>query len=139
FFLNDGETKAPAAVQKGFDIIRDAIQKVAEAIKPGITGVEMDDIARNYITENGYPEYPHGLGHQVGKEVHDGGAGLFPRWEKYGNTPFLKLEEHQVFTIEPRLPVEGYGVSTIEEEVYITKTGCEFISNPQKELILIKP
>lgn len=138
YVLNSSETKAPDAVQKGFDIIRDAIQKVADAIKPGVTGVEMDDIARNYIMENGYPEYPHGLGHQVGKEVHDGGAGLFPRWEKYGNTPFLKLEEHQVFTIEPRLPVEGYGVSTLEEEVYLTKDGCKFISKPQKELILIK-
>jgi len=138
YVLKDGETKAPLAAQKGFNIIRDAIQKVANAIKPGVTGVEMDDIARNYIVENGYPEYPHGLGHQVGKEVHDGGAGLFPRWEKYGNAPFLKLEERQVFTIEPRLPVEGYGVSTLEEEVYLTKTGCKFISKPQKELILIK-
>jgi Xaa-Pro aminopeptidase len=137
YVLNDGETKAPAAVQKGFDVIKDSIQMVADAIKPGVTGVEMDDIARNYIVKNGYPEYPHGLGHQVGKEVHDGGAGLFPRWEKYGNSPFLKLEERQVFTIEPRLPVEGYGVSTLEEEVYLTKDGCKFMSNPQKELILI--
>ena len=30
-------------------------------------------------------------------------------------------------------------ISTIEEEVYITKNGCEFISPPQKELILVKP
>ncbi|BDQ03200.1 Xaa-Pro peptidase family protein [Ignavibacterium sp.] len=138
YVLRDGETKAPAEVQKGFEVIRDAIQKVSDAIKPGVTGVEMDDIARNYITDKGYPEYPHGLGHQVGREVHDGGAGLFPRWERYGNTPFMKLEERQVFTIEPRLPVEGYGVSTIEEEVVITKDGCEFLSPPQKELILIK-
>ena len=138
YVLKDGETKAPEAVQKGFNIIRDAIQKVADALKPGVQGVEMDDIARDYIVENGYPEYPHGLGHQVGKEVHDGGAGLFPRWEKYGNTPFMKLEERQVFTIEPRLPVEGYGVSTLEDEVYLTKDGCKFISKPQKELILIK-
>ncbi len=99
----------------------------------------MDDIARNHITHNGYEEYAHGLGHQVGKTVHDGIAGLFPRWERYGNAPFMKLEEGQVFTIEPRLPVKGYGVSTLEEEVYITKDGCEFISPPQKELILIKP
>lgn len=138
YVLRDGETKAPAEVQKGFEVIRDAIQKVADAIKPGVTGVEMDDIARNYITDSGYPEYPHGLGHQVGREVHDGGAGLFPRWERYGNTPFMKLEERQVFTIEPRLPVDGYGVSTIEEEVVINKDGCEFLSPPQKELILIR-
>ena len=138
YILNDGEEKAPAPVQKGFEVIREAIQKVADALKPGVKGVDMDSIARSYIIENGYPEYPHGLGHQVGKTVHDGVAGLFPSWERYGNAPFMALEEGQVFTIEPRLPVEGFGVSTLEEEVYLTKDGCEFISKPQKELILIK-
>jgi len=138
YVLNDGEDKAPEPAQKGFDIIYNAIQKVADSIKPGVKGVDMDAIARNYITENGYPEYPHGLGHQVGRIVHDGGAGLFPEWDRYGNLPFMELEEGQVFTIEPRLPVEGFGVSTLEEEVYITKDGCEFISKPQSELILIK-
>ena len=138
YILKDDETKAPAPVQKGFEVIRDAIQKVADAIEPGVTGVEMDDIARNYIVKSGYPEYPHGLGHQVGREVHDGGAGLFPRWERYGQTPYMRLEKGQVFTIEPRLPVEGYGVVTVEEEVLITESGCEFLSTPQKELILIK-
>jgi Xaa-Pro aminopeptidase len=139
YVLNDGETKAPSPVQKGFDVIRDSIQKVADAVKPGVKGVDMDTIARSYITQNGYPEYPHGLGHQVGKTVHDGVAGMFPAWERYGNAPFIPLEEGQIFTIEPRLPIEGYGVATIEEEVYITKNGCEFISPPQKELILVKP
>lgn len=138
YILNDGEEKAPEPVQKGFEVIRDAIQKVADELKPGVKGVDMDSIARSYIIENGYPEYPHGLGHQVGKTVHDGVAGLFPSWERYGNAPFMDLEEGQVFTIEPRLPVEGFGVSTLEEEVYLTKDGCEFISKPQKELILIK-
>ncbi len=139
YILKNDEDLPPEPVQRGFEVIRDSIQMVADKIKPGVTGVEMDDIARNYITKNGYEEYPHGLGHQVGKTVHDGVAGLFPRWERYGNAPFMKLEEGQVFTIEPRLPVKGYGVSTLEEEVYLTKDGCEFISEPQKELILIKP
>lgn len=139
YILNDGETKPPTDVQKGFEVIRDAVQMVADKLKPGVVGCEMDDIARNYITKNGYDEYPHGLGHQLGKTVHDGVAGLFPRWERYGNAPFLPLEEGQVFTIEPRLPVKGFGVSTIEEEVVITKNGCEFLTAPQKELILVKP
>jgi Xaa-Pro aminopeptidase len=97
----------------------------------------MDTIARDYITSKGYKEFPHGLGHQVGKAAHDGGGGLFPQWEKYGNLPFLKIEKSQVYTIEPRLYIEGYGTATIEEEVVVTETGCEFISTPQTELILI--
>ncbi len=138
YVLRDGEDKAPAEVQKGFEVIRDAIQMVADKIKPGVTGCSMDDIARNYIVSQGYEEYPHGLGHQVGRIVHDGGTGLFPRWERYGDTPFMKVEAGQVFTIEPRLTVEGFGTSTLEEEVYITENGCKFISSPQKELYLIK-
>lgn len=138
YVLKDNEQKAPPEVQKGFEIIRDAIQKVANQLKPGVAGCDMDDIARNYITERGYEEYPHGLGHQVGRNVHDGGAGLFPRWERYGDTPFMKVEAGQIFTIEPRLPVKDYGTSTLEEEVFVTRNGCEFISPPQKELMLIK-
>jgi Xaa-Pro aminopeptidase len=138
YVLNNGEEKPPKEVQEGFEVIRDAIQKVADNLKPGVKGCDMDDIARNYIVEKGYEEFPHGLGHQVGKNVHDGGAGLLPRWERYGNSPFMEIEADQVYTIEPRLQVKNHGTSTIEEEVIITKDGCNFISNPQKELILIK-
>jgi Xaa-Pro aminopeptidase len=136
--LKKGEKKAPAEVEKGFNVIRDSIQMVADQLKPGVKGCDMDDIARNYILSQGYEEYPHGLGHQVGRQVHDGGAGLYPRWERYGNTPFLQLEEFQVFTIEPRLTVKDYGTSTLEEEVVLTKNGCKYLSKPQKKLMLIK-
>jgi Xaa-Pro aminopeptidase len=138
YFLRDGEDHAPAEVQRGFDVIRDSIQMVADKIKPGVMGYEMDEIARNYIVANGYEEYPHALGHQVGRIAHDGGCGLFPRWERYGTIPYLKVEESQVYTIEPRLPVKDFGVATIEEEVLVTKDGSRFISTPQKELYLIK-
>jgi Xaa-Pro aminopeptidase len=138
YVLKDDEDKAPSEAEKGFNVIKDAIQLVADNLKPGVIGCEMDDIARSYIIENGFEEYPHGLGHQVGRNVHDGGAGLLPRWERYGNAPFMKVEESQVYTIEPRLKVNGYGTATIEEEVFITKEGCEFLSKPQKELMLIK-
>ena len=137
YVLKEGENKAPAEVEHGFNVIKDSIQKVADNLKPGVIGCDMDDIARNYIVEHGYEEFPHGLGHQVGREAHDGGGGLLPRWERYGETPFMKIEESQIYTIEPRLTVKGFGTSTIEEEVFVTKDGCRFISKPQKEIILI--
>lgn len=139
YVLREGETAPPPEVMKGFNVIIESIQRAAAAIKPGIQAFEIDKIARSYIIENGYGEYPHGLGHQVGRMAHDGGALLAPKWERYGNLPYMKLEEGQVFTIEPRLTIEGYGIATVEEEVVITKEGIEWLSEPQKEIYLIKP
>ncbi len=137
YVLQDGETTAPAQVKKGFEVLRESIKQAKAVIKPGIQGCEVDDAARNYITSNGYTEYQHGLGHQVGRIAHDGGGGLFPRWERYGNLPFLPIEENQVYTIEPRLTVAGHGIVTMEEMIVVTKNGCEYLSTPQEELIII--
>jgi Xaa-Pro aminopeptidase len=138
YVLRTHEDKAPAEVQKGFDVIKDSITKSAEAIKPGKFGYEIDEIARNYIQINGYEEFPHGLGHQVGRVCHDGGCLLGPKWERYGNLPTLTIEEGNIFTIEPRLTVENYGIATIEEMILVKKDGCEFISERQKEIFLVK-
>lgn len=138
YILKDSEDVAPESVQRGFEVLKTAIQKAKEVVRPGIKGCEVDDAARNYITQNGYAEYQHGLGHQLGRTAHDGGGGLFPRWERYGNLPYIPIEENQIYTIEPRLFVEGHGVITMEEEVVVTKDGCEYLTNPQTELMLIK-
>ena len=137
YILKKGEGQAPPEVQKGFDTIVTSIELARQAIKPGIQGVEIDKIAREHIVSQGYEEFPHGLGHQVGRFAHDGTALLGPAWEKYAQKPFQPLEEGMVFTIEPRLKVAGRGVVTIEEMVVITDDGAEFLAEPQKELILI--
>ncbi len=138
YVLKENETEVPAEVLKGFNVIKDSIQLAAKAVKPGMQGWEIDNIARSYIVENGYEEYPHGLGHQVGRVAHDGGAMFGPKWERYGNIPYLEIEENQIFTIEPRLTIPGYGIATIEEEVLVTKDGCEFLSDNQTEIYVIK-
>ena len=74
-----------------------------------------------------------------GRDAHDGGALLAPEWERYGNLPFIPLEMDQVFTIEPRIYIKDFGVATVEEMVVITSGGAEYLSQPQKELLLVKP
>jgi Xaa-Pro aminopeptidase len=138
YILRNGEDKAPEEVLRGFNVIKDSIKLSAKELKPGKQGCEIDDIARKYIVNNGYEEYPHALGHQVGRAAHDGGGLLSPRWERYGDLPFKIIEEGQVYTIEPRLPIKDFGIATIEEEVVVTKDGCEFLSKPQEEILLIK-
>jgi Xaa-Pro aminopeptidase len=138
YVLREGENVVPAEVQKGFNVIKESIQLSAKELKPGKNGYEIDDIARNYIVQSGYEEYPHALGHQIGRFAHDGGGLLAPKWERYGSIPFMPVEEGQVYTLEPRLPIKDYGIATIEEEVVVTKDGCEFLSKPQQEIFLIK-
>jgi len=137
YVLCPGEREAPGDVAGGFAAIVQAIESSRQAMKPGVQGVDIDAISRKVITAAGYDEFPHALGHQVGRFAHDGTALLGPKWEKYAQKPFRLLEEGMVFTIEPRLTVPGRGVVTIEEMVVVTKDGADWLSTPQKEVLLV--
>lgn len=138
YILHEGETKPPDEVNIGFHTIKESIKLSFDAIKPGVTGVEIDTICRDYLASKGYDEFPHALGHQVGRSAHDGGALLGPTWERYGNLPTTPLEEGQVFTLEPRLYLKEHGVVTIEEMIYVTADGARWLSKPQEEIYLVK-
>jgi Xaa-Pro aminopeptidase len=138
YILRDGETEAPVEVQRGFITIRTAIERSREAMKTGVTGNSIDVIAREIVTDSGYPDYPYALGHQLGRVAHDGGALLGPLWEKYGDSPKQKLEVGQVFTIEPGLDVPNYGYMGLEEDVVLTDSGAEYFTEPQREIVLLK-
>ncbi|MBN2386615.1 MAG: aminopeptidase P family protein [Anaerolineales bacterium] len=137
YLRRSGEIEAPCEVRRGFETIVQAIQEAVKAMKPGMRGVEVDSVARGIVTAAGYPEYLYGTGHSLGRAAHDGGTMLGPLWEKYGQAPQGLLEEGQVYTVEPGLAVPGYGYIGLEEDVIITSDGAEFLSPPQKELVLL--
>ncbi|MCP4898705.1 MAG: aminopeptidase P family protein [bacterium] len=137
YILKEGETAAPADVLDGFDTIVKAVTDSFNAMHPGAVAKDIDKVARDVVVDGGYDEFPHALGHQVGRFSHDGTAILGPMWEKYRSKPLRKLEQDMVFTIEPRLTVEDRGVATIEEMVVITSDGADFLSHQQTEIILI--
>lgn len=139
YILRPGEKEAPPEVQRGFAVLLQAIAKAFAALKPGARGIDVDAAARGHIVASGYDEYPHALGHQVGRDAHDGGALLGPAWERYGQLPFMPLEKDQVFTIEPRIYVKDFGVATVEEMVVLTANGAEYLSRPQTALLLVRP
>jgi Xaa-Pro aminopeptidase len=136
-FFFGSPVDVPEQVQHAFETVRDAIQAAADWIRPGAVGYEVDTIAREFVKDRGYEEYQHALGHQVGRQAHDGGALLGPRWERYGDTPMGVVEVGNVFTLELHVTTENYGQVSLEEDILITRKGCELISRPQKELICI--
>ncbi len=136
YLLAPGETRAPHLVQHGFDTISAAVQAALHAMRPGVPGWQVDAAARSLVTSAEYPEYMYATGHQIGRTTHDGAGLLGPKWERYGDTPNYPLEVGQVYTIEPGLAVPGVGYIGLEEDVLVTETGAEFISQPQLELIL---
>jgi Xaa-Pro dipeptidase len=129
------EAAPPAEVQRAFDTVVRAIQTAAAVLRPGVEGWELDAAARRVVVEAGYPEYLHATGHHVGRAAHDGGGVLAPRWERYGHTPYRKVEPGNVFTLELGIEnVAGRGYIGLEEMVLVTSGGCEWLSTPQVHL-----
>lgn len=122
---------------KATEAVVGAITAGSQALKPGVEGWQVDDVARSYLVAQGYPEYLHAFGHQVGRVAHDGGAILGPKWERYGQTPFKKIEEGEVYTLELGVTVEGRGYLGIEEMVRVTASGVEWLTSRQTDMPLL--
>ena len=131
-----GESAPPPSAQAAFATVVRAIEAGAAVLKPGIRGFEVDAAARKVIVDAGYPEFKHGLGHGLGRAVHDGGTMLGPRWPCYGQMPSRLVELGNVFTLELGVPTET-GYIGLEEDVLVTGRGCEFLSSFQRELMLV--
>ena len=101
-------------------------QKTAEeGVRPGMTGSEVDAIARDIITEAGYGEnFGHSLGHGVGLAVHE-----FP-WLGSGSTD--PLEDGMVFTVEPGIYLSGWGGVRIEDIVVLENGRARVVSKAPK-------
>jgi Xaa-Pro aminopeptidase len=81
YIMDKEETQVPFEVKKGFETILKTIEECRQAMRPGVQGLVIDQLARQIVTGAGYEEFPHALGHQVGRFAHDGTALLGPTWE----------------------------------------------------------
>jgi Xaa-Pro aminopeptidase len=144
YVLREGETAAPAWLERMWEATLAANRAARAALKPGNTGNDVDKAGRGSLVAAGYPEYPHGTGHAIGLKVHDVGPLLGPDWkERYGDPVFFRIEVGQVLAVEPLIYVQpdelDYEVSTaLEEDVVVEAGGARVIGREQTELILIK-
>ncbi len=113
-----------------YKIVLDSQVLALEKIKPGMTGIEADAIARDYIKSKGYGEaFGHSTGHGIGLEVHEG-PGLSFRSETV-------LEPGMAVTVEPGIYLPGIGGVRIEDDILITETGNERLTHSSKELRIL--
>jgi Xaa-Pro aminopeptidase len=134
YVLDEGETEAPPEVQRAFDVVLGAIRAGEAALRPGKAGWEVDEVAREFIVDNGYPEYMHAFGHLLGRSAHDGATVLGPRWERYEGISDLEVEAGNIFTLELHVVVPERGMMSLEEDVLVTADGVEYLSRPQTAL-----
>ena len=134
YLLDEGEMEPPADVLSGWETSRKALEAGRAALHPGARGWEVDQAARETLTQAGYPEYMHAFGHHIGRTAHDGATILGPHWERYGTSVDGVIEAGNVFAIELGVQVAGRGYIGCEEDVLVTPQGAEYLSGAQTEL-----
>lgn len=117
-------------MRKVYDVVLNAQLAALSAVKAGISGRELDKIARDIISNGGYGEYfGHSLGHGVGMEIHEA-----PTASPTCNNI---LESDMIVTVEPGIYLpDKFGVR-IEDFVIIRENGCENMTEAPKELIIL--
>jgi len=113
-----------------YDAVLAAQQAAVNAVKPGVTGGEVDEAARSVLRRSGLARhFTHSTGHGVGLEIHES-----PR---IGAGQETKLEPGMAITIEPGVYLPGKFGIRIEDMVAVTATGHRVLTRVAKDWIEI--
>jgi Xaa-Pro aminopeptidase len=119
--------KISPKLRKVYGVVLTAQLAAIDAIRPGVTCEEVDRVARKIISKAGFGKaFGHGLGHGTGLEIHEA-----PRLAEGQKT---KLQPGMIVTVEPGIYLPGWGGVRIEDDILVTRTGHEVLSNVPKQL-----
>lgn len=108
-------------VRKIQSIVEEAQQAALNQIRPGVSSTEIDQAARDIITEHGYGScFSHSTGHGIGLEVHEKPA--------ISHRRPCTIEAGMVFTVEPGIYLPGKFGIRIEDVVVVTPDGYRLLS-----------
>ena len=120
-----------AEAREVYELVLRAQQHGLEAVRAGLSGREVDAVARAVIEAAGHGEdFGHGLGHGVGMEIHEG-----PRLSRTaGEEP---LRAGNVVTVEPGVYLPGLLGVRIEDLVVVAEDAQEVLTSLPKELTVV--
>ena len=105
------------------DAAIDCVRNAYSAGEP-LAGWQVDDAARQVITDAGYAEYfVHRTGHSIGQEIHGNGANI-DNLETHDDRRILPAT---CFSIEPGIYLPEFGVRS-EVDVFVDRTGTVHVT-----------
>ena len=110
-----------------------AQQAAIAAVSPGVRASSVDAAAREVLTARGLADaFGHGTGHGLGLEVHE--SPRVGRRREDDPEADIELAAGMVLTVEPGAYIPGFGGVRIEDDVLVTDTGCELLTDAARRL-----
>ncbi len=116
--------------QRIHKIVQESNAAGRAAGKPGVPCADVDKAAREVIEKSGYGKYfTHRTGHGIGMEGHE--------------DPYMRgdnmqlLEPGMAYTVEPGIYLTGRNGVRIEDNIVITDTGADCLSDMPREIRVV--
>ncbi len=126
-----------AEMQRVYLAVLDAQNAAIAAVNAGVRAGDIDAAARQTLGKHGLADaFGHSTGHGLGVEIHEAPR-IGPRREAIGDAPPPPddlIELGMIFTIEPGAYIPGWGGVRIEDDVLVTASGVEMLTNVPREL-----
>jgi Xaa-Pro dipeptidase len=107
----------------------DAQSAAFAVIRPGVASNQVDRAARKVIEQRGLGAYfIHHTGHGLGLRYHEPEPFLHPAVDAV-------LEAGMVSSVEPGIYIQGWGGMRCEDNILVTETGVEILSEFSRQLV----
>ena len=127
---------AAPRVREVYNAVREAHDRAIQAVAPGQSRFGIDAAARETLDGHGLgAAFGHGTGHGLGIEVHEGPR--ITRRRPDVDTGDEAVQAGMVFTIEPGAYLPGWGGVRIEDDVLVTESGVDVLTDAPTDLIEI--